>query len=276
MKQSRAFIWKWIPALLSAFLVLGVLTAFSACGMKDDGTWMKCHGAQTAVAKFGGGMTALFLLAAVLRNKVLKTTLFVLGIIGSMFKYENLDADAIVSSVMIRVAPGYDSETVAAAIRDKVDGVSVATATNMVSGIADSLNRISGTLSALIVAFWLLGMLMTVLLFTLMMNARVREFASLRAMGASRGILSGIVVREALAVNLLGGAIGNLLTGVILFSFNGLIGEPRRGLRAAACTDDRIAGRSSAYIGDIGGGGFRVDHRAQGQYDGCWVSAKGG
>jgi len=142
-----------------------------------------------------------------------------------MFKYENLDADAIVSSVMIRVAPGYDSEAVADAIRDKVDGVSVATATNMVSGIADSLNHISGTIAALIVAFWLLGMLMTVLLFTLMMNARKREFASLRAMGASRGILSGIVVREALTVNLLGGAIGVLLTGVILFSFNGLIGE---------------------------------------------------
>ena len=107
-----------------------------------------------------------------------------------MFKYEKLDADAIVSSVMIRVAPGYDSEAVADAIRDKVDGVSVATATNMVSGIADSLNRISGTVSALTVAFWLLGMLMTVLLFTLMMNARKREFASLRAMGACRGILS--------------------------------------------------------------------------------------
>ena len=116
-----------------------------------------------------------------------------------MFKYEKLDADAIVSSVMIRVAPGYDSEVVADAIRDKVDGVSVATATNMVSGIADSLNHISGTIAALIVAFWLLGMLMTVLLFTLMM--------------------------EALTVNLLGGAIGVLLTGVILFSFNGLIGE---------------------------------------------------
>lgn len=142
-----------------------------------------------------------------------------------MFKYENLDADAIVSSVMIRVAPGYDIETMAEAIRDKVSGVNVVTATNMVSGIAESLNRISGTISVLIVAFWLVGMLMTVLLFTLMMNARRREFASLRAMGASRSILSGIVIREAMTVNLLGGAIGILLTGVVLFSFNGLIGE---------------------------------------------------
>ena len=83
MKQRRTLIWKWIPALISAPLVLGVLTVFSACGMKDDGTWMKCHGAQTAVAKFGGAMTALFLLAAVLRNRAMKTVLYGLGIVGS-------------------------------------------------------------------------------------------------------------------------------------------------------------------------------------------------
>ena len=66
---------------------------------------------------------------------------------------------------------------------------------------------------------------MTVLIFTLMMNERKREFASLRAMGASRGILSGIMVKEALLVNLLGGVIGIAAAAVILFSFSGLIGQ---------------------------------------------------
>lgn len=56
MKQRRESIRKWIPALLSVLLVFGVLTVFGACGMKDDGTWMKCHGAQTTVAKLGGAM----------------------------------------------------------------------------------------------------------------------------------------------------------------------------------------------------------------------------
>ena len=142
-----------------------------------------------------------------------------------MFKYENLDADGIISSVMIRVKPGYDIETVAEQIRNNVDDVSVATATNMVSGIAASLDRISGTASVLIVTFWLLGLTMVLLIFTLMMNERKREFASLRAMGASRGILSGIVVKEALTVNLLGGVLGIALSAVILFSFSELIGE---------------------------------------------------
>ena len=126
---------------------------------------------------------------------------------------------------MIRVKPGYDIETVAGQIRNNVDSVSVATATNMVSGIAASLDKISGTVSVLIIVFWLIGLAMVILIFTLMMNERKREFASLRAMGASRGILSGIVVKEALTVNLLGGMLGIALSAVILFSFSELIGE---------------------------------------------------
>ncbi len=142
-----------------------------------------------------------------------------------MFKYENLDADAVVSAVMIRVKSGFTIEAVASSIRDRVPGVSVATATNMVSGIADSLGRISGTVFMIIIVFWAIGMMMTVLIFTLMMNERKREFASLRAMGASRGILSGIVVKESLLVNLLGGLTGIALTSVILFSFSSLIAQ---------------------------------------------------
>ncbi len=142
-----------------------------------------------------------------------------------MFKYENLDAESVISSVMIQVKPGYDIETVAAAIREQVEGVIVASATSMVSGIADSLNRISGTVFVMILVFWAIGMLMTVLIFTLMMNERKREFASLRAMGASRSILSGIVVKESLLVNLVGGLIGIAVSAVVLVSFSGLIGE---------------------------------------------------
>lgn len=105
MKQSRAFIWNWIPSLLSALLVLGVLTVFSACGMKDDGAWMKCHGAQTTVARLGGGMTVFFLLTAVLRNKALKTTLFGLGIVGSVVVF--LIPETILPMCMMRTMRCY-------------------------------------------------------------------------------------------------------------------------------------------------------------------------
>ena len=66
---------------------------------------------------------------------------------------------------------------------------------------------------------------MTVLLFVLMIHERSREFASLRTMGASRSILSGIVTREAVSVNLLGGLIGIALSAVVIIGFSNLIGQ---------------------------------------------------
>ncbi len=142
-----------------------------------------------------------------------------------MFKYEDLDADHSVSSVMVRVKKGYDVGEVAASIREKAEGVSVATATGMVTGIADSLRRIGGTVNVLIAVVWCVGLGMTVLIFILMMNARRREFASLRAMGADRGILSGIVVKEALITSLAGGTAGILLSLMLLYPFRALLAQ---------------------------------------------------
>ncbi len=60
-------------------------------------------------------------------------------------KYSTLETDRIISSVMVKVAPGYDAEAVAAQIREQVPGVSVATSTKLVSGIAASLDATSRT-----------------------------------------------------------------------------------------------------------------------------------
>ena len=105
MKQRRESIRKWIPALLSVLLVFGVLTVFGACGMKDDGTWMKCHGAQTEVAKLSGVMTALFLLAAVFRNRTAKIILYGLGTAGSVVVF--LIPETILPMCMMRTMRCY-------------------------------------------------------------------------------------------------------------------------------------------------------------------------
>ncbi len=59
---------KILKIIACAVLAIGVVTAFRACGLKDDGTWMKCHAVQNAVLASGIVMTvfaaaALFLKA---------------------------------------------------------------------------------------------------------------------------------------------------------------------------------------------------------------------
>lgn len=140
-------------------------------------------------------------------------------------KYEEFDPDSVISSVMIRVKPGVDIETAARNIRDSVSDVNVVTSTNMVAGIGENLGRISNTAVIVTIVFWLIGMLMTILIFSMMINERKMEFASLIAMGASRKIVTEIVLKEALSVNLGGGALGIIISAVVLIMFRSLIGQ---------------------------------------------------
>ena len=138
-------------------------------------------------------------------------------------KYSTLETDNIISTVMVKVKAGHDAEAVAAQISQQVPGVSVATSTNLVSGIAQSLDATSRTVTVLIALAWSVGLLMITLVFVLMIQERRREFATLIAAGAHRRMISGIIIREALAVNLLGGAGGIVVSGVLLVSFSGLV-----------------------------------------------------
>ncbi len=76
-----------IPACVSVLLMIGVMTVFSACGMKDDGTWMHCHDVQNTVAICGGIMAVLFAASALLKNKMLKVLLNAAAVIVSVIAF---------------------------------------------------------------------------------------------------------------------------------------------------------------------------------------------
>ena len=138
-------------------------------------------------------------------------------------KYTSLDTDHIISSVMVRVAPGGDVDAVAADIEARVPGVSVTTSTTMVSGIAASLEATSRTVSALIAVVWGIGLVMITLVFVMMIVERKREFGTLIALGAHRGLISRVVALEAVTVNAAGAAVGVVVSGVLIASFSGLV-----------------------------------------------------
>ena len=138
-------------------------------------------------------------------------------------KYTTLDTGHIISSVMVRVAPGGDADAVAAEIQARVPGVSVATSTTMVSGIARSLETTSRTITALIALVWGVGLAMVTLVFVMMIVERRREFGTLVAVGAHKGLVSRIVLSEAVVVNAVGAGAGIIVSGVLIVSFSGLV-----------------------------------------------------
>ncbi len=80
MKLTKEKAFALLPAVFSLLLSLGVMTVFSACGMKEDGTWMPCHGAQNAVELGGFILFFLFSLAAILKSRSLRLFLYAAGV----------------------------------------------------------------------------------------------------------------------------------------------------------------------------------------------------
>ena len=138
-------------------------------------------------------------------------------------KYTSLDTDHIISSVMVRVEPGRDVNAVASDIAARVPGVSVATSTTLVSGISRSLDNTSRTVTTLIAFVWGVGLVMMTLMFVMMVVERKREFGTLLVVGAHRRLVSRVIALEAVILNAAGGALGILISGVLIVSFSGLV-----------------------------------------------------
>ncbi len=83
MQTKRISAISIAPAILSLLLAIGVVTVFSACGMKDDGSWMRCHAAQNAVMWIALAMTVVLAIAAFVQSGKAKAVLYVLGAVGS-------------------------------------------------------------------------------------------------------------------------------------------------------------------------------------------------
>lgn len=134
-----------------------------------------------------------------------------------------VDPENVVSSVLIKVADGYDIDDVVGDINLHVRQVKAIRTQNMISDVASSLSGVSGMISALMIAVWALSVIIMAIAFTMIMNERKKEFAILRVLGASRAKLAGFVFRENALLSLTGGVCGVLLTVIVIALFSSLI-----------------------------------------------------
>ena len=99
---------KWftlISAAVGLLLAVGVMTVFSACGPKEDGTWMKCHQAQIAVAVCGMALVVLFALTAVVKSKTAVMLLNVAALVISVIAF--LIPGILMPMCMMKTMPCY-------------------------------------------------------------------------------------------------------------------------------------------------------------------------
>ena len=133
-----------------------------------------------------------------------------------------------ISSVMIRVDKSSDINKVAYDIMKKYTkayDIRVIISKDMMRDIAGKLQNISTLIYGLSGVFWLIAVGVLVIVFSMTLNERKREFALLRILGATRKKLSAIIINESLMISAIGASIGVILGAIIIFSFSTLISD---------------------------------------------------
>ena len=133
------------------------------------------------------------------------------------------DPQDVISAVYVKVRDGADVESVENDINIHVRKVEAVSTKSMLSGVSDSMAGISRTMAVLIGIIWLLVLLVLILALVMINRERKKEFALLRALGASGGMLSGMIFKETFLLCLAGGAAGILATAAVVLPFRGLI-----------------------------------------------------
>ena len=139
------------------------------------------------------------------------------------------DPADIISAVYIKVKPDSTVEAVTNDINLHVRKVEAASTKNMLSEISDSLDGVQHVISVLIVAIWVLAFLVLVLAFAMLAHERKGEFAVLRVIGMSRGMLARTALMESVFISTIGGVLGIGIGAVMICSFGTLI-ETQLGL----------------------------------------------
>ena len=164
--------------------------------------------------------TGTYLDTAVYANEETIKTLIAEAYEKQIYDFGEIDPYGVVSCVLINVADGAVVEEVLNDINIHVRKVEAVQTSTLLADVSSKLSGAASLISWLIAAIWVLTLLILVITFVMISNERKKEFAVLRAMGASRRKLAGLIMKEAFFVSCLGSVAGAVISilAVLLLS----------------------------------------------------------
>ena len=137
----------------------------------------------------------------------------------------NADVNNSVSIILAKLTAGYDADNVITDIRRQYDGISVVKSKNVYSGIANNLGVMSSVFKVVLLVIWILSIIVLVIIFSVTVNERKKEFALLRSLGATKTKTMLMIFLESIIISFFGGLIGIAFASIIIFPFSTYIGE---------------------------------------------------
>lgn len=184
------------------------------------------HKVTAKLAKSGSGMdSAIYTDIATLKNIFLDARSKGFGFISGD------DIDKKVSAVFVKLADGVKADSAALriqrALSQQPDAPAVQIIQNekMISNLMSRFSAILIFMNAISVLVLVITFATLAVVFSLMLNERLKEFAVLRVLGASHSKLEKIVFGEAAILGCTGAVTGIFLSLLIILPFNVLISE---------------------------------------------------
>lgn len=135
-------------------------------------------------------------------------------------------ADKVVSSILIKVKDGYSAEQVAENIKNldtRFADLGYVYPGGITATTRTALSTLLGYLAIFVALLWVMGVIVLIAVFCASANERKREFASLRIMGATRGMVNAVMLKESALIGIIGGVAGIALASLVIFPFSSLI-----------------------------------------------------
>ncbi len=134
----------------------------------------------------------------------------------------SLEKDKI-SAVLVQVQDNFTPDRVAIRIEHDVDGVKAIASDEVISTVRRQLSGLLKGILGISAILWILSLLMIGFAFYMIVNERQRELGLLRAMGAKKGHIFGLIVTEAVMISFTGGVVGIAVGSSLILAFKNLI-----------------------------------------------------
>ncbi len=128
-----------------------------------------------------------------------------------------------ISAVLVQVQENFTPDRIAIRIEHDIDGVKAIASDEVISTVRRQLGGLLKGILVISAVLWALALLMMGFAFYMIVNERQRELGLLRAMGAKKKHVFGLIVSEAVIISVIGGVIGIAVGSSLLLSFRDLI-----------------------------------------------------
>lgn len=125
------------------------------------------------------------------------------------------------SAILVRVDPGVDPITISDGVLDQLGlkaNVNFIFASNLMSDTSAKLQKIVGVMYSAAGLFWVVAALVMFVVYFFAFNERQKEFATLRALGASKKRVISMVLAESAMLSTAGAVVG-VLFGALVMNF---------------------------------------------------------